>query len=42
MMNSGQGTMGSALGNGRRALAEEVPVFDAKAEGHLNRMGLSL
>ncbi len=26
MMNSGQGTMGSALGNGRRALAEEVPV----------------
>ena len=51
MMNSEQGTMGSALGNGRRALAEEVPVgykrtevgvFDAKAEGHLKRMGLSL
>ena len=51
MMNSGQGTMGSVLGNGRRALAEEVPVgykrtevgvFDARVEGYLKQMGLSL
>ena len=32
MMNSGQGTMGSALGNGRRALAEEVPVGYKRTE----------
>ena len=31
-MNSGQGTMGSALGNGRRALAEEVPVGYKRTE----------
>ena len=42
--------MGSAVGNGRRALAEEVPVgykrtevevFDEKVEEHLKRMGIS-
>ena len=32
MMNSGQGTMGSALGNGCRALAEEVPVGYKRTE----------
>ena len=32
MMNSGQGTMGSVLGNGRRALAEEVPVGYKRTE----------
>ena len=32
MMNSGQETMGSALGNGRRALAEEVPVGYKRTE----------
>ena len=31
-MNSGQGIMGSALGNGRRALAEEVPVGYKRTE----------
>ena len=31
-MNSGQGTMGSALGDGRRALAEEVPVGYKRTE----------
>ena len=43
--------MGSVLGDGRRALAEEVPmgykrteveVFGAKVEGHLKRMGIAL
>ena len=42
--------MDSAVGNGRRALEEEVPVgykrtevgvFDAKVEGYLKWMGLS-
>ena len=32
MMNSEQGTMGSVLGNGRRALAEEVPVGYKRTE----------
>ena len=32
MMNSGQGIMGSALGNGLRALAEEVPVGYKRTE----------
>ena len=32
MVNSEQGTMGSALGNGRRALAEEVPVGYKRTE----------
>ena len=32
MMNSEQGTMGSTLGNGRRALAEEVPVGYKRTE----------
>ena len=32
MTNSGQGTMGSALGDGRRALAEEVPVGYKRTE----------
>ena len=32
MMNSEQGIMGSALGNGRRALAEEVPVGYKRTE----------
>ena len=32
MMNSEQGTMGSALGNGRCALAEEVPVGYKRTE----------
>ena len=32
MMNSEQGTMGSALGNGRRVLAEEVPVGYKRTE----------
>ena len=32
MMNSEQGTMGSALGNGRRELAEEVPVGYKRTE----------
>ena len=32
MMNSEQGTTGSALGNGRRALAEEVPVGYKRTE----------
>ena len=49
MMNSGRGTMGSAVGDGRRALSKEVlvgykrtemEVFGAKVEGHLKRMGL--
>lgn len=31
-MDSGEGTMGSALGNGRRALAEEVPVGYKRTE----------
>ena len=31
-MNSGQGTMGSAVGNGRRALSEEVPVGYKRTE----------
>ena len=31
-MNSGQGTMGKALGAGRRALAEEVPVGYKRTE----------
>ena len=31
-MNSGQGTMGKGLGNGRRALAEEVPVGYKRTE----------
>ena len=31
-MNSGQGTMGSAVGDGRRALAEEVPVGYKRTE----------
>ena len=51
MVNSGQGTKGSAVGNGRRALSEEVPVsykrteiktFGTKVEEHLMRMGISL
>ena len=32
MMNSEQGTMGSVLGNGRRALSEEVPVGYKRTE----------
>ena len=31
-MNSEQGTMGNVLGNGRRALAEEVPVGYKRTE----------
>ena len=31
-MNSGQGTVGSALGNGRRALADEVPLGYKRTE----------
>ena len=32
LMDSGQGTMGNSLGNGRRALAEEVPVGYKRTE----------